>query len=68
MPSSVDASDVIRLVAGGAQLIEVLPQAEYLDEHLPGARNLPLKTLTVTRAHEQLDQRRPVIVYCWDAL
>ena len=37
MPSSVDASDLIRLAADGAQLVEVLPEPEYLEEHLPGA-------------------------------
>jgi rhodanese-related sulfurtransferase len=68
MASSVDASDLIRLVADGAQLVEVLPQPEYLEEHLPGAMNLPLKTLTATLARERLDPRRAVIVYCWDAL
>lgn len=68
MPTRVDASGVIRRVADGAQLVEVLPQAEYVEEHLPGAMNLPLKTLTATLAAEQLDLGRPVIVYCWDAL
>jgi rhodanese-related sulfurtransferase len=29
----------------GAQLVEVLPQTEYEDEHLPGAVNIPLKQL-----------------------
>jgi len=51
----------------GAQLVEVLPAAEYDDEHLPGAINIPLKTLgpkTVTG----LDRSNPVIVYCWDGL
>jgi rhodanese-related sulfurtransferase len=68
MPTRVDASGVIRRVADGAQLVEVLPQAEYVEEHLPGAMNLPLKTLTATLVAEQLDPGRPVIVYCWDAL
>src|ERR671937_208106 len=68
MPSSVDASDVIGLVADGAQLVEVLPPAAYLEEHLPGANNILLKTLTVTLARDQLDLRRAVIVYCSDAL
>jgi rhodanese-related sulfurtransferase len=36
------------LLADGAQLVEVLPPAEYDELHLPGAINIPLKTLTRT--------------------
>jgi rhodanese-related sulfurtransferase len=54
-------------VAAGAQLVEVLPEAEFDDEHLPGALNLPLKSLTAERA-SLLDVTRAVIVYCWDTL
>jgi rhodanese-related sulfurtransferase len=50
-----------------AQLVEVLPEDEYLSEHLPGAISLPLRSLTADSAR-QLDPARPVIVYCWDAL
>lgn len=56
-----------RLLDEGAQLVEVLPPAEFAEVHLPGAVNLPLKQLdAVTSA--KLDKRRPVIVYCWDSL
>jgi rhodanese-related sulfurtransferase len=55
------------LLDGGAQLVEVLPAAEYRDEHLPGAINLPLKQLDATTT-AQLDRARPVVVYCWDSL
>jgi len=48
-----------------AQLVEVLPADSFDDEHLPGALNLPLKTLDVESA-ASLDPRRPVIVYCYD--
>ena len=54
-----------RLVADGAQLLEVLPQAEYEEEHLPGAINIPLKELNRETAL-QLKRDRPVIVYCHD--
>jgi rhodanese-related sulfurtransferase len=30
--------------------VEVLPPAEYAEEHLPGAVNLPLKQLDATTA------------------
>jgi rhodanese-related sulfurtransferase len=46
MPTSIDHRDVQRLLAEQqAQLVEVLPAAEYEDEHLPGAVNIPLKEL-----------------------
>lgn len=49
----------------GAQLVEVLPQDEYEDEHLPGAINIPLKTLTRDTT-SRLDRNQPVITYCND--
>jgi rhodanese-related sulfurtransferase len=57
--------DLQRLVAGGARLVEVLPDKEYEEDHLPGAINLPLRKLD-TDARTVLDPARPVIVYCWD--
>jgi rhodanese-related sulfurtransferase len=64
----VARGDVQRLVAAGAQLVEVLPRDEYDEEHLPGALHLPLKSLTREMAEHSLDRGRAVIVYCWDAL
>ena len=65
MPTPIDREDVRRLVAEGAQLVEVLPRSDYEEEHLPGAINLPLKELNRETAR-QLDRERPVIVYCND--
>lgn len=65
MPTEIDAEKVQELVGQGAQLVEVLPAKEYEEEHLPGAINVPLKTLTWDRAND-LDRTRPLIVYCWD--
>ena len=67
MPTEVNRSDVQRLMAEGALLVEVLPADEFEAEHLPGAINIPLKTLTPA-AVADLDRDRPLIVYCWDAL
>ena len=61
----IDRDELQRLLATGAQLVEVLPPAEYEDEHLPGAINIPLKELNRETAL-QLEQSRPVIVYCYD--
>ena len=66
MPTSVSRGQVRDLVAAGAQLVEVLPAAEYRWGHLPGAVNLPLKGLDART--EQLDRSRPVIVYCHDTV
>ena len=68
MVQSIGRNEVRKLVADGAQLVEVLPRDEYDDEHLAGAVHLPLKTLSPTTAASLLDQIRPVIVYCWDGL
>jgi rhodanese-related sulfurtransferase len=67
MPTTVDRDTMLRLLADGAQLVEVLPTAEYAEEHLPGATSLPLRELTAERA-QVLDRGQPVIVYCWDGL
>jgi rhodanese-related sulfurtransferase len=38
MPTAIDRDEVQRLLADeAAQLVEVLPEAEFEDEHLPGA-------------------------------
>jgi rhodanese-related sulfurtransferase len=66
-PTTVDLAGVQRLIAGGAQLVEVLPHEEYDELHLPGAISLPLKQLDPESA-ARLDPSRDVIVYCWDAL
>lgn len=66
MPTPIDRHDVQRLLAEErGQLIEVLPEAEFEDEHLPGAINIPLKQLHLERV-QQLDRERPVIAYCHD--
>ena len=49
----------------GAQVVEVLPKAEFAADHLPGAISLPLRRLE-TEARATLDPLRPVLVYCWD--
>lgn len=49
------------------QLVEVLPQGEYEELHLPGAVNIPLKRLDAQTTAD-LDRRDPVVVYCWDYL
>jgi rhodanese-related sulfurtransferase len=66
MPTAIQRDELRRLIGIGAQLVEVLPAEEFEQEHLPGALNIPLKTMrreTVTL----LRRDRPVVVYCADA-
>jgi rhodanese-related sulfurtransferase len=66
MPTPIDRDELQRLLADeGAQLVEVLPTAEYEDEHLPDAINIPLKELN-TETARRLRSGRPVVVYCDD--
>ncbi len=65
MPTEINRHQVQRLLAEGAQLVDVLPAEEYAAEHIAGAINIPLKELNRATA-ARLDPSRPVIVYCWD--
>jgi rhodanese-related sulfurtransferase len=66
MPIPIDRDQVRRLVAEeAAQVVEILAVAEYEDEHIAGAINIPLKELDA-KAPRLLDRERPVIVYCYD--
>jgi rhodanese-related sulfurtransferase len=65
MVRNVDRHEVQRLAGEGAQLVEVLPQEEYEEEHIPGAISLPLRRLEA-EASRILDRNRPIVAYCWD--
>ncbi len=63
MPTSIDRDELQRLLAEeGAQLVEVLPPAEYEDAHIAGAVNIPLRVLD-RETTSLLDRARPVVVY-----
>jgi rhodanese-related sulfurtransferase len=66
MPSQVfSVSEVRRLLEKGAQLVDVLGDDEFANDHLPGAINIPLKRLD-EKTVGGLDRERPVLVYCND--
>jgi phage shock protein E len=65
MATLIGRGEVEQLVAGGAQLVEVLPAEEHAEDHLPGAVSYPLRRLE--KEARALDPTRPTIVYCWDA-
>jgi rhodanese-related sulfurtransferase len=66
MTRAIDRDEVRRLLAQGAQLVEVLPAEEFEEDHLPGAISIPLRRIDA-EAGVTLDRARPVVVYCWDA-
>jgi rhodanese-related sulfurtransferase len=63
----IELRELKRLIDQHAQLVEVLPPAEYEEVHLPGAINIPLKQLDEDST-AVLDRRRPIVVYCYDYL
>jgi rhodanese-related sulfurtransferase len=65
MATDIGTEQAQKLHADGAQFVEVLPAAEFDQEHLPGAVNLTLRALE-HEAVERLVPARPVVVYCWD--
>ena len=65
MPEPIDRDRVQELLEQGAQLVEVLPEDEYVYEHLPGAINIPLKQIDAASV-TTLDRDRPTIAYCYD--
>jgi rhodanese-related sulfurtransferase len=67
MTSGVWLDRLQELIATGAQLVDVLPEREYAEAHLPGAINIPLKRLNA-QAASVLSHERPVVVYCWDSV
>jgi len=66
MPTEIGREQVQRLVADGAQLVEVLPKEEFEEQHLPGALHIPLRDID-TEVRARLAPGRPVVVYCWDS-
>ena len=67
MPVRIELDQLQGLIEAGAQLVEVLPQREYAEAHLPGATNIPAKTLDA-RTAAQLDRSEAIVVYCHDYL
>ena len=63
MVVSINRTDLLHLLEDdGVQLVDVLPEAEYERSHIPGALNVPLKTLDAGST-QHLDRAKPVVVY-----
>lgn len=65
MPTEIHRDEVQRLVASGAQIVDVLPPQEYTEQHLRGAVGIPLKQLNAETTSE-LRRDQPMITYCHD--
>ena len=67
-PREIELEQLSELLAGGAQLVEVLPTDEYTKAHLPGGDQSALWGRSTKAGCAVLDRGRPVVVYCWDSL
>lgn len=62
MVTNIDRATLLTLLAEDAQLIDVLPEAEFESGHIPGAVNIPLRQLNIDRT-KVLKRDKPVVVY-----
>ena len=63
MVSAVDRIELLRLIEeADAQVVDVLPDREYTEAHIPGATNIPLRSLT-SETVSSLRRDKPVVVY-----
>jgi rhodanese-related sulfurtransferase len=63
----VDHRDVLKVIAEGGYVVDVLPAHEHRAAAIRGAIHLPLPKL-LHNAEHVLDKKRPVVVYCRDCL
>lgn len=59
---SIDRAELLELIDQGAQVVDVLPDAEYTAQHIPGAINLPLRRLDMGST-AVLRRDKPVVVH-----
>jgi rhodanese-related sulfurtransferase len=63
MVTNIDRTELLRLIdEEGAQIVDVLPEREFEESHIPGAISIPLKHLTAETVAE-LSRDKPVVVY-----
>ncbi len=63
MVTSIDRTELLRLIdEENAQIVDVLPQQEFTESHIPGAISLPLRRLTAATV-SVLGRDKPVGVY-----
>lgn len=59
-----NAVEVRRLLRDGALLVDVRTPAEYAEQHLPGAVNVPLDRIAVWFPQHVLDKNRVILIHC----
>lgn len=62
MVTNIDRDRLLELIDAGAQVIDVLPDAEYAGQHIPGAISFPLRRLDAETT-SVLRRDKPVVVY-----
>lgn len=63
MVASIDRKQLQRLIeTADARVIDVLPEAEHDDAHIPGAINIPLRQLSAETV-TVLRRDKPVVVF-----
>lgn len=62
MRNSFSSGDACKLLADGAQLVDVRSSAEFSQGALPNAINLPLQS--IVDAENFLDKNKVIILYC----
>jgi rhodanese-related sulfurtransferase len=59
----IDGTRARALVAEGAKLVDVRTTAEFSDQHLPGAVNIPVQSLS-SRMKELEPKTQSLVLYC----
>ncbi len=62
MVTNIDRTRLLELIDHGAQVVDVLPDAEYAAQHIPGAISVPLRRLDAETT-SALRRDKPVVVY-----
>ena len=62
MITDINRETLLTLIEQGAQVVDVLPEGEFMASHIPGAINIPLKHLN-SEATSTLTRAKPVVVY-----
>ena len=63
MADTIIDDPIMRMIDGGAKVIDVRSPEEYDDEHYPNAINVPLN-LIQAKASELGDKSDPLVLYC----
>lgn len=61
----IDVDRARALIEGGATVVDVLPEATYRRNHIPGAVSHPLESMT-EESVANLDRHADLVVYCYD--